>query len=87
MSTRQLRQLPIVNSNNQVQRILFADDIAQVLPKEKCCSLDGRGLGTRLRPFTDDIPKPMLKVGDKPILETIIEGFKKTMDLPNLFYQ
>ncbi|MFC6648216.1 CBS domain-containing protein [Paenibacillus rhizoplanae] len=34
MSTRQLRQLPIVNSNNQVQRILFADDIAQVLPKE-----------------------------------------------------
>ncbi|MFC6648217.1 sugar phosphate nucleotidyltransferase [Paenibacillus rhizoplanae] len=34
------------------------------------------GLGTRLRPFTDDIPKPMLKVGDKPILETIIEGFK-----------
>lgn len=34
------------------------------------------GLGTRLRPYTDDIPKPMLKVGDKPILETIIEGFK-----------
>ncbi|MGN7762047.1 nucleotidyltransferase family protein [Paenibacillus sp. 22594] len=76
MGTRQLRQLPIVNSNNQVQRILFADDIAQVLPKENVVVLMVGGLGTRLRPFTDDIPKPMLKVGDKPILETIIEGFK-----------
>lgn len=33
------------------------------------------GFGTRLRPLTDDIPKPMLKVGDKPILETIIRNF------------
>ena len=35
------------------------------------------GLGTRLRPLTDHTPKPMLKVGDKPILETIINNFKK----------
>ena len=35
------------------------------------------GLGTRLRPLTDETPKPMLKVGDKPILETIILNFKK----------
>jgi NDP-sugar pyrophosphorylase family protein len=33
------------------------------------------GLGTRLRPLTEDIPKPLLPVGDKPILETIIEQF------------
>ncbi|MEO0620203.1 MAG: nucleotidyltransferase family protein [Pseudomonadota bacterium] len=31
------------------------------------------GLGTRLAPLTNTLPKPMLKVGDKPILETIIE--------------
>jgi NDP-sugar pyrophosphorylase family protein len=35
------------------------------------------GLGTRLRPLTNDIPKPMLKVGNTPILETIVEGFKQ----------
>ena len=35
------------------------------------------GLGTRLRPLTENTPKPMLKVGDKPILETIIENFAK----------
>jgi len=35
------------------------------------------GFGTRLRPLTDNCPKPMLKVGSKPILEIGIEQFKK----------
>ncbi len=30
------------------------------------------GLGSRLRPLTDDVPKPMLRIGERPILETII---------------
>lgn len=33
------------------------------------------GLGTRLRPLTENTPKPMLKVGDRPILQTIVEKF------------
>lgn len=33
------------------------------------------GLGSRLRPLTNDTPKPLIKVGSKPLLETIIEGF------------
>ena len=33
------------------------------------------GMGTRLRPHTDNCPKPMLHVGGKPILETILENF------------
>lgn len=36
------------------------------------------GFGTRLRPLTDNCPKPMLKVGDKPMLEHLINRF---MDL------
>ena len=35
------------------------------------------GLGTRLRPYTNDIPKPMLPLGGKPILEHLIEWAKK----------
>jgi len=35
------------------------------------------GFGTRLRPLTDNCPKPMLKVGNKPILETVIRSFIK----------
>lgn len=33
------------------------------------------GFGTRLRPLTDNCPKPMLKIGSKPILETVINSF------------
>lgn len=36
------------------------------------------GFGTRLRPLTDETPKPMLKVGEKPILETLILNFIKS---------
>jgi len=35
------------------------------------------GFGTRLRPLTDSCPKPMLKIGNKPILETVIRSFVK----------
>ncbi|MCV5342901.1 sugar phosphate nucleotidyltransferase, partial [Escherichia coli] len=35
------------------------------------------GFGTRLRPLTDHCPKPMLKIGDTPILETVIRNFIK----------
>lgn len=36
------------------------------------------GLGSRLKPLTDDMPKPMLTVGNKPILQTIIEQFRNS---------
>ncbi len=35
------------------------------------------GKGTRLRPLTFSIPKPLLPVGEKPILEIILRNFKK----------
>lgn len=35
------------------------------------------GFGTRLRPLTDTCPKPMLKIGNKPILETLVRSFAK----------
>ncbi|WP_339205350.1 nucleotidyltransferase family protein [Paenibacillus sp. FSL K6-3182] len=77
MKKRQLKQLPIVNHEKQIQYILFSEDIEGALQKENIVILMAGGLGNRLRPLTNDIPKPMLKVGDKPILELIIEDFKK----------
>ncbi|MFK2827247.1 nucleotidyltransferase family protein [Bacillus sp. B190/17] len=76
MRKRNLKQLPIVNREKQIQDILFAEDVAKALQKENTVILMAGGLGTRLRPLTDNFPKPMLKVGDKPIIETIIDSFK-----------
>ncbi|WP_169084609.1 nucleotidyltransferase family protein [Paenibacillus sp. PL91] len=76
MKKLKVKQLPIVNEENQIQNVLFADNVAQGLQKANTVILMAGGLGTRLRPLTDHVPKPMLKVGDKPILEMIINSFK-----------
>ncbi|WP_433595876.1 nucleotidyltransferase family protein [Lysinibacillus xylanilyticus] len=76
MKSKMLKQLPIVDDKNRIINILFADNIETSLNKNTVVLMLG-GLGTRLRPLTNDVPKPMLRVGNKPILETIIEGFKQ----------
>ncbi|MEC1178875.1 nucleotidyltransferase family protein [Metasolibacillus meyeri] len=76
MHSKRLKQLPIVDERNKVVDILFADKLNVSSNKNTVILMLG-GLGTRLRPLTNDIPKPMLKVGNKPILETIVEGFKQ----------
>ncbi|MCY9546107.1 nucleotidyltransferase family protein [Lysinibacillus xylanilyticus] len=76
MKSKMLKQLPIVDDSNRIINILFADNIETSLNKNTVVLMLG-GLGTRLRPLTNDTPKPMLRVGNKPILETIIEGFKQ----------
>lgn len=76
MKNRYLRQMPIVDKNGRVIDIVLLKDIWRDISKENKVVLMAGGLGSRLRPLTDDIPKPMLKVGDKPILELIINRFK-----------
>lgn len=76
MQERKLKQLPIITSDNTLQRVLFADELELAVKKDNKIVLMVGGLGTRLRPLTETVPKPMLYIGNKPILETIIESFK-----------
>ncbi|MEK3994161.1 nucleotidyltransferase family protein [Psychrobacillus sp. FSL K6-2365] len=76
MRERKLKQLPLISNNNLLQRIVFSDELELTTKKVNKVVLMVGGLGTRLRPLTDTIPKPMLNVGSKPIVETIIESFK-----------
>ncbi|HJF34256.1 MAG TPA: nucleotidyltransferase family protein, partial [Sporosarcina psychrophila] len=77
MRERKLKQLPIVSKNNVLQRILFSSDLELATKKDNKVILMVGGLGTRLHPLTETVPKPMLNVGSKPILETIIESFEE----------
>lgn len=68
-------QIPIVNHENIIVDIENLASLIRTSRKKNKVILMAGGLGTRLKPLTDDIPKPLLKVGTKPILETIIESF------------
>ncbi len=74
---RKLYQVPIVDNEGRLVGIEEIDELLKPTVKTNRVVLMVGGLGTRLRPLTEHIPKPMLKVGNKPILETIILNFKK----------
>ena len=73
--TRKVKQLPILDKNGRLIGIEYIDDYLKGPEKPNAVVLMAGGLGTRLRSLTVDKPKPMLTVGSKPILETILESF------------
>nr|WP_321266991.1 nucleotidyltransferase family protein [uncultured Sulfurimonas sp.] len=74
---KKLYQVPIVDSDGKIVGIEEVDELLKPTIKKNKVILMVGGLGTRLRPLTEKTPKPMLKIGNKPILETIILNFKK----------
>ncbi|MDO8463827.1 MAG: nucleotidyltransferase family protein [Gallionella sp.] len=70
-----LHHIPLVNEHRRVLGLETLDDLIQSRIRENWVVLMAGGLGSRLSPLTDECPKPMLKVGNKPLLETILENF------------
>ena len=70
-----LHHMPLVDEQGHVVGLDTLDELIAPKKRENRVVLMAGGLGTRLRPLTDDRPKPMLKVGNKPLLETILENF------------
>lgn len=68
-------QIPILNEAGCVVNIKESTEYAKTLPVSTPVVLMAGGLGTRLRPLTENCPKPLLPIGNKPILEIILENF------------
>ena len=68
------RHVPLVDDENKLIRMFTLDDIDFNLKPNWVVIMAG-GLGERLGELTKHIPKPMLKVGDKPMVEHIIDMF------------
>ncbi|MBM9603016.1 nucleotidyltransferase family protein [Desulfopila inferna] len=75
--TRGIKQLPILDEDGRLIGIEYIDDYLRGPEKPNCVVLMAGGLGTRLRPLTAETPKPMLTVGSRPILETILDSFSR----------
>lgn len=77
MRSKHLFQIPVVDIQGRMVGMQLNDDIGKLAEKSNWIVIMAGGLGTRLHPYTQDCPKPMLKVGGKPILETLIENFTR----------
>jgi len=75
LNHHKLLHIPILDENNRLVRLELLRNFIFAPKKENWVVLMCGGQGQRLMPLTETIPKPMLKVGERPILETILENF------------
>lgn len=75
MEKHQLLQVPIVDDAGRVVGLETLQGLISRRHRDNPVFLMAGGFGTRLRPLTNNCPKPLLKVGDKPILQLILESF------------
>jgi len=77
MRVNKVYRLPVLNEHGQVTGLAVLDELLTPTARPNFVVLMAGGLGTRLRPLTNSQPKPLLKVGSKPVLQTIIENFRE----------
>ena len=74
-TAKKIHQIPIIDNDGNIVGLEVLDDLIKKKTKTNKVILMVGGLGSRLRPLTKTTPKPMLPVGGKPILQTIVERF------------
>lgn len=75
MESKSILSIPILDDENRIVGLETLSNSPNKKTYQNPVFIMAGGFGTRLRPLTDNCPKPMLKIGDKPILETVIRSF------------
>ena len=75
MKKKDIHQLPILDDKGRVVGLEILENLLETNIRDNIVVLMAGGLGSRLRPLTENTPKALLPVGKKPILETILENF------------
>lgn len=76
MVANKIQQIPVVNEHQHVIGLHLWDEITTSPKRSNLMVIMAGGMGTRLRPHTENCPKPLLTVAGKPMLEHIIERAK-----------
>lgn len=77
MVERVIRHVPIVDAEGRLVELKSLPELTKEYERPLQAVIMAGGLGTRLRPLTDNVPKPMLPVGQRPLLERMLEQLKQ----------
>ena len=76
MVANKIQQIPVVDERHHVVGLHLWDEITTSPTRSNLMVIMAGGMGTRLRPHTENCPKPLVSVAGKPMLEHIIERAK-----------
>jgi dTDP-glucose pyrophosphorylase len=70
-----IRQIPVLTEGRSLAGIHFLEELIGVVERPNVAVIMAGGKGLRLRPLTENLPKPMIQVAGRPILERIVLHF------------
>ncbi len=76
MNEYTLRHIPLVDESGRVVEVALLDDLDREEELPLRAVVMAGGYGTRLRPITEGLPKPMLPIGDRPLLELTLQQLR-----------
>ena len=77
MVANKIHQIPVLDEERRVIGLYLWDEMTSPPARPNLMVIMAGGMGTRLRPHTENCPKPLLPVAGKPMLEHIIERAKQ----------
>ncbi len=72
LRSRVLRHLPVLDGDGRLVGLHLLREMLGAVPRNNWAVIMAGGRGERLRPYTDALPKPMIKIAGRPILERIV---------------
>ncbi len=72
MQARTISQVPVIDQNGRLVGLHLLHEIVGCAERPNWAVIMAGGKGTRLKPLTDLIPKPMIRVAGRPILERLV---------------
>jgi dTDP-glucose pyrophosphorylase/CBS domain-containing protein len=78
MNQHDIHHLPLVDAESHVVEFLLRKDLVPDVRLDLSAVIMAGGYGKRLLPLTESVPKPMLPVGDRPLLELIIQQLRRS---------
>jgi dTDP-glucose pyrophosphorylase len=77
MNRQDVNHIPVVDGEGHILNLVLRRDLTPTAEEDASAVIMAGGFGRRLLPLTKDVPKPMLRVGGRPLMEITIERLRK----------